>query len=864
MSIENKNLLSLYFHPALTHPWLEKQKEPSPQEKKEIEFVLPLINQRSSPITEIYRDYQRRKGERKKNEGGQERETEPSVKRILERLRSFTQEGKVIEEENKEALIELAWLIRQFQDLKKKENNDFFLFNEQILALIRLVNHYQKTRGLKNGGGLIEELKTGEGKTSVIIPVFLAWLGLREDNIHIHEINPYLLQEGYQQFLRFAQHLGIEDQVGIFNLQRSKESQGKRFLFGYWSDFVHWYQFSFLQKKGFPPFPKNPFLVLDEVDQLLQDESVTPAVISRPQETETFLFSYLEKWRKELIEIDRPSFHFQYRDKNGKEISLLVNPKDYDSEINSIKGLINQVVQFYEFLKAHDSLVRSELENQGLLSDNNNKKEWWIKEFDRRVLEFLVTAKLKGTQNEDLINDPNFLKKLREAIDNQNFLPWWSDSEFQQALINAFFMEREKDYIVKEGLFLLMEEGDPFNISIGKKQEIKPLALSTGYSERGKQFNDLVQLFLVIKEQWEKGVEPEKIVLPETITTQVDRFGVADFYQKFNRIYGFTGTASSVARRLLEGYNLETTVIRQHFLTNRTEKPPIFVKDFTEMTNLIKQVFDNKEDQRNVLIVVNSPEEAQLIQEGINSEDLEIKILSASNENEDRTLYQWISDQEGKRRVLITVKMVGRGVDLQPTEKIKNQGFLLISTTPLSNERAYQQLIGRVGRRGEKGEIVLMIHPNDPLFSNLSPSEQKKLTQLFKEPQKHQNEIWQLVEEAWGRNEEMITERLKGRRIYNHVVNYLRRWLENSEFHFDFIDENDKDLEEEFRNYIRDSEQWIGLIWHLENTFLTWAAAGPLGPFGQGDPEGIFADYFFKLMRNEIYPEFLKSRKKAN
>lgn len=839
MSIEGKISFPPALVPALTPQWFERQKEPNHQEKEKIDFIKSLIAQDQLPIRESYQDYQRKKLSVKEDKGTNQT-TETSLARILNKLETLTQEKELDKKEKKEDLIELAWLIRQFQDFKREENENFSLFDEQILALVRLVDHYQNTKGLNKGGGLVEELKTGEGKTSVVIPVFLAWLGWREERIHVHEINPYLLHEGYQSFLQFARFLGIDNQVGIFNLSQPQESQEKRFLFGYWSDFIHWYQFSFLQQEGFPPFPKNPILVLDEVDQLLQDESATPAVISQTKKTEEFLTAYLKKWRQELTEVDRPPFHFQYRDKKGRAIRLTTDPKDYDSEIRSIKDLVFQATQFYNFLKAHDPLVINELKNQGLLLDRDNKREWWLKELDRRLLEFLATAQLRETPNEDLIDDPNFLKELRKTIERQNFLPWWSDSEFQQTLINAFFMEKGRDYLVEENKQTL---------------QIKPLALSTGYTERGKHFNDLIPLFLVVKEQWQQGIEPEKMVLPETITIEVDRLGIADFYQKFNRIYGFTGTASSVARRLLSGYNLKVSVLRQHFPTNRKENAACFVNDFNEVSSVVRKFVSDKNDQRNVLIVVNSPEEASLIQDKICGEDLEINILSADNENDDKALYQWISHQEEKRRVLITVKMIGRGVDLQPTEKVKNQGFLLISTTPLTNERAYQQLIGRVGRRGEKGEIVLIIHPNDPLFSTLSPSDQKKLNQLFKEPQRHEKEILGLVKKAWESNEEIVTERLKGRRIYNSVINYLRNWLEEPNIHLPFVDPN---LENDFRRHLRN--RWIGLIWHLENTFFAWAAAGQLGPFGQGRPEGIFTNYFFKLMENEIYPEFLKSR----
>ena len=112
----------------------------------------------------------------------------------------------------------LGCLIERFSAAFSKEP-----FDEQILALIRAIETYKDPQKK----GEILQMATGEGKSSVVIPLLTAFLYFKGERVEIYEINPYLLEEGYKHFLKFAVELGIKEEVGVLDDYQDKEKARK-------------------------------------------------------------------------------------------------------------------------------------------------------------------------------------------------------------------------------------------------------------------------------------------------------------------------------------------------------------------------------------------------------------------------------------------------------------------------------------------------------------------------------------------------------------------------------------------------------------------------------------------------------------
>jgi len=117
----------------------------------------------------------------------------------------------------------LGFLIKKYEEVYR-----ITPFDEQIVALIRSIEGYKNPK-IK---GKIEELKTSEGKSSVIIPIFTAYLRLQGETVQVHSVNPYLTERDYKNFLTFAKNLGIDQEVGLLDSPYNKEVLEKKIVFG--------------------------------------------------------------------------------------------------------------------------------------------------------------------------------------------------------------------------------------------------------------------------------------------------------------------------------------------------------------------------------------------------------------------------------------------------------------------------------------------------------------------------------------------------------------------------------------------------------------------------------------------------------
>jgi len=747
-------------------------------------------------------------------------------------VRSFSQEKKeeLTEEIKKNDWHLLGFLIDRFSNVFSKEP-----FDEQILTLIRAIESYKDPQKR----GLVLQMATGEGKSSVTIPLLTAFLYFKGERIEIYEINPFLLREGYEQFLRLAKELGIEEQVGFLENYQDKGAHQKSIVFGYWPNFIHRRQHQFLTDEK-ENHQKAPIIILDEVDPLLNEEAMIPAIIGGKEERTILVVDELRKRVNQLMAeteerekslINEKLKKFKFR---GKEIDLSIEEEPENPE---------EFFKRMRFIFEHLSYMVSESEDFQTMSFQEKRKVLF-----QSYIWGLLINNFEEASNVAFENLSDEEKKTLESV-----FPYWFSSlwfsNFEPELIDAFLMEEGRDYIV---------ENENQSDSSMAKIKIIPLAPQTGYPERNKRFNFLTNLFLLIKHAQSLDQLPETINIEE-----IDKMSILAYYvnaiQSGSKIFGFTGTATAVAKRLREVYGLETTVLPTHFETKRQENPMEF---FENSERKIEKLIDilRSDGSKNTLIMVEKPEEAEAVQKAIDeslNDIVDFQLLSARNEEEDSRLYQWLSQKGEKRRILICVKMVGRGVDLKPDEDLITEGgFLLISLTSFKYRRSYQQLLGRVGRRGEKGEVYTLVSLDDEIFSYLSEEEKTKLTQFIK--QGRLGKIQKAVKRAWDYWEDEITQRMRYWIIFSAPIERIRLWIEGK-IDLKFYEEKEilsHNLNpEEFRRYLH--TWWTDILKELEDTYQAWLVAGSLTPFGQAqDPKSFWTNYVFSYLRDRFLGEF--------
>lgn len=765
-------------------------------------------------------------------------------KQSLTKIKQFLQTGEIKDKQFKDFIQQdsetkeqetgpdlrcLAFLIAKHQ-----ETFNINLKDNQIVALLRLIRSYHHPQER----GKILELPTGGGKSSVIAPILLSYLAAKEtDPIHIHEINPYLAKRDFEQFLKLAEKLGITDDVGLLENLNDDVNLKKKIVFGYWSHFIHSYQGKFLGQNS--PYPqKEPVIVLDEIDQLLSDEATTPAVISKEIKTEKFIRETISEIKEYIKESntdeegkEKPSrVSLKLPIREGVEVDF--NLDEWIGTMTTTEGEVN--LNYLKELMKKMMFYGQEFFSQskfGLDKKSQEEKiDFFIKHFDFYFFIREVRRKLK--EKGDLENfSAEELDSLKEYYDN---LPL-----SKQLIFPYHYPDLQQSLAVA----LSFKEGEDYFITDEKEPVIK--STSTGYSEKSKRHHSLVELFLRIKHELE---------WPATVSDiEEERIDVVDFYRHHGKkILGLTGTASPVARLLYQIYGLPTEKIPPIFEQNNKittiEGVVNFKGNFKEKVERLLSLLEN---EKNSLVIVENDGQMELLK-GKLPDDYEIEYLSANNEYQDAKLYSWVGEKGEKPRLLICVKMAGRGVDFPVSDAIKNEGGLrMILLTPLLSQRDYEQLLGRVGRRGEPGEAILLLSPDDAVFFSLSSSEREEIRKKAEKLKDNPKELTRFLQEklkrAWEKYEEKRLSDFEGINIFNTAINALRLFIEGKN-EIDFAVESQE--KEAIRQYLK--THWAGIRWRLENVFKSW------GITYQGDIQSAW----IKLALEEVRRLYLEEKEK--
>lgn len=181
--------------------------------------------------------------------------------------------------------------------------------------------HYdvQLLGGLALNDGMIAEMRTGEGKTQVAaLAVYLN--ALSGKGVHVVTVNDYLAQRDADWMGQIYGFLGLSTGC-ITNDVHDAERQA-----AYACDVTYGtnneYGFDYLRdnmKFSLDQMVQRPFnfAIVDEVDSILIDEARTPLIISGPSESNTVLYTAVDK----LI----PSLDDTHYDMDEKHRSIILN-----------------------------------------------------------------------------------------------------------------------------------------------------------------------------------------------------------------------------------------------------------------------------------------------------------------------------------------------------------------------------------------------------------------------------------------------------------------------------------------------------------------------------------------------------------
>ncbi len=262
--------------------------------------------------------------------------------------------------------------------------------------------------------------------------------------------------------------------------------------------------------------------------------------------------------------------------------------------------------------------------------------------------------------------------------------------EIQHNIILALrahnLMHRDKDYVVKDDEVLIVDD-------------------FTGRIMPGRRYSDGLHQAIEAKERVKVKRESKTLA---TITFQ-------NFFNKYNKKCGMTGTALTEEREFREIYGMDVIVVPTNLPIARQDLNDAVFKTRREKLNaIVNAVVEAHAKNQPVLVGTITIDASEELSDMLRRRGVPHKVLNAKFHELEAEI---VADAGQPGAVTIATNMAGRGTDIKLGEGVKEVGGLkIIGTERHESRRIDNQLRGRAGRQGDPGESRFYISLEDDLM----------------------------------------------------------------------------------------------------------------------------------------------------
>ncbi len=512
--------------------------------------------------------------------------------------------------------------------------------------------------GLVLHEGKIAEMRTGEGKTLVAtLPTYLNALAGR--GVHVITVNDYLASRDSSWMGQLHRFLGLSVSCIVHGLTDAQRKEAYRCDITYGTN--NEFGFDYLRdnmKFALEDYVQREpyYAIVDEVDSILIDEARTPLIISGPSESSTDLYYSVNRIIPRLVKGEV----IEHRDgKIGKSI------KEYTGDFTV---------------------------------DEKAKGATLTEEGVRKVEKLMGIENLYDTLNMEILHHVN------------------------QALKAHALFQKDVDYVVSDGQIHIVDE-------------------FTGRLMPGRRWSDGLHQAVEAKEGVK--IESENQTLA-TITFQ-------NYFRMYEKLSGMTGTADTEASEFHEIYKLDVLVIPTNREMVRIDCSDVIYKTVKEKFNaVIEDIATKREKGQPVLVGTISIEDSEILSELLKKRGLPHHVLNAKQHEREAEI---VAQAGRKGAVMIATNMAGRGTDIvlggnaemlarneaqtaedpeaafpalfetyselcaaEREEVLEAGGLYILGTERHESRRIDNQLRGRAGRQGDKGESRFYLSLEDDLL----------------------------------------------------------------------------------------------------------------------------------------------------
>ena len=265
-------------------------------------------------------------------------------------------------------------------------------------------------------------------------------------------------------------------------------------------------------------------------------------------------------------------------------------------------------------------------------------------------------------------------------------------TRFLDAALKAqFIYERDRDYVVRQGKVVIVDE-------------------FTGRMMDGRRYSEGLHQAIEAKEG--VSVERESVTLA-TITYQ-------NYFRMYGKLAGMTGTAETEAEELDKIYSLEVVVAPTHREMVRNDQADfVFRTEQAKFDAVIEEISGLQKGGRPALVGTASVETSERLSAMLRRRGVAHEVLNAKQHEREA---QIISRAGEPGAVTIATNMAGRGTDIKLAEGVAEAGGLaVIGTERHESRRIDNQLRGRSGRQGDPGSSRFYVSFEDGMMKRFSP-----------------------------------------------------------------------------------------------------------------------------------------------
>ena len=272
---------------------------------------------------------------------------------------------------------------------------------------------------------------------------------------------------------------------------------------------------------------------------------------------------------------------------------------------------------------------------------------------------------------------------VRNLYDNENME---LSHHFNQALRAHALMHRDKDYVVKDGEVIIVDE-------------------FTGRLMFGRRYSDGLHQAIEAKE----GVKIERE--SQTLATLTFQ----NYFRMYNKLAGMTGTAKTEEQEFRKIYGLDVIVIPPHRPMVRLDHPDVIYKTKRgKYKAAVSEIAELYAKGQPVLVGTTSIVQSEDLSAMLKRQGVPHSVLNAKFHEMEA---QIISQAGQRAAVTIATNMAGRGTDIVLGDGVPELGGLhIIGTERHESRRIDNQLRGRSGRQGDPGSSRFYLSLEDDLM----------------------------------------------------------------------------------------------------------------------------------------------------